>query len=49
MSGDWFIWAIVALQACATAAYLAQGKRTEALLWGAYGVSNAAYLMLHRS
>ncbi len=49
MSGDWFIGAIVFLQAGATVAYLSEGKWIEAVLWAAYGISNAAYLLLHRS
>ncbi len=49
MTGDMFIGLIVLLQGCATVAYLLQGRSTEALLWFAYAVSNAAYLALHRS
>ncbi len=49
MSGDTFIGLMIVLQACATVAYIGQGRNTEALLWFAYAVSNAAYLALHRT
>ncbi len=48
MSGDLFIGLMICLQVCATVAYLLQDRPTEALLWFAYAVSNAAYLALHR-
>ncbi len=47
--GDWFVAGCIVWQTCATIAYCYQRQWREALVWGAYAVSNAAYLSLVRS
>lgn len=49
MAGDYWVMAIVGLEAGATMSYLLAGDLRQALVWAGVAVSNIAWLLVHRS